>query len=242
MSRRSILLLVLAVVAVAALVVLPAREWLLATLDWSSRNPLAAQLLFVATYVVAAVCLLPCLPLTLAAGAVFGVMAGTVLVAIGSTLGATAAFFVGRTFARRWVAHKVEAWPRFHALDRAVEHHGLWVVLLTRLSPAFPFILVNYAFGLTRLRPAPYILGSLVGMLPLTLTYVYAGSVAASVTQALAGEAQVGATGWILLGLGLVATVAVTALVTRTAQRFLDREIEAEERELAGAGGRRDGA
>lgn len=241
MSRRSVLLSVLAVVAVAALVVLPAQEWLLVTLDWSSRNPGAAQLLFVATYVVAAVCLLPCLPLTLAAGAIFGVVKGTVLVSIGSTLGATAAFFVGRTVARRWVARKVEAWPRLHALDRAVEHHGLWVVLLTRLSPAFPFFLVNYAFGVTRLRPAAYIVGSLVGMLPLTIAYVYAGSLAVSATQALAGEAQLGATGWVLLGLGLVTTATVTALVTRTAQRFLDREIEDEEREIARAGGRPEG-
>jgi uncharacterized membrane protein YdjX (TVP38/TMEM64 family) len=183
---------------------------------------------FIALYVVATVCFVPGLPLTLAAGAIFGVAAGTALVSVGSTVGATAAFFIGRTVARDWVGQRIAAWPRFRAVDRAVASRGFWVVLLMRLSPALPFFLLNYAFGITAVKAREYVLGSWLGMFPATLAYVYAGSVAANLGQALAGKVELGATGWVLLGLGLAATVTVTVLVTRLARDYLDREIAAQ--------------
>ncbi len=199
---------------------LPVQQWLRAAIDWTAANREVAGVAFVALYVVATVAFVPGLPLTLAAGAIFGVGYGSVLVSIGSTLGATAAFFAGRTVAR-------DAWPRFVAVDRAVESRGFLVVLLTRLSPLFPFFLLNYAYGVTAARPRDYVLGSWLGMMPATVAYVYAGSLAADVSQALAGEARLGSTGWLLLGLGLLATIAVTVLVTRVARGFLEREIGA---------------
>ena len=227
MNRRLILLLVLAAAVVAAAVLLPVQSLLGAALAWTAEHRQSAWLAYILLYIVATVCFVPGVPLTLAAGAIFGVAAGTALVSIGSTLGATAAFFVGRTAARDWVGRKIAGWPRFRALDRAVESRGFWIVLLTRLSPAFPFFLLNYAFGVTAVRPGAYVLGSWIGMLPATIAYVYAGSLAANLTQALTGKAQIGSSGWLLLGLGLVATLAVTVLVTRVARGYLEREIRA---------------
>ncbi len=221
---------------VAALLLLPVQSLVRDALAWTETNRETAWALFMLMYIVCCVCFLPGLPLTLAAGAVFGLGLGTVLVSIGSTIGAFCAFWVGRTFARGWVAHKLEAWPRFHALDRAVEARGFWIVLLTRLSPAFPFFMVNYAFGLTAVRQAPYFFGTWIGMLPATVAYVYAGSLAANVTQALAGKSSLGSTGWLLLGVGLVATVTATLIVTRTARGFLERELAAGERTMPPAG------
>jgi uncharacterized membrane protein YdjX (TVP38/TMEM64 family) len=224
-----LLILLLALGLIVAAWLLPVREWLGVFLAWTQANPGRAWAIFIAVYVIATVCFLPALPLTLAAGAIFGLAQGFALVSVASTLGATAAFFVGRTLARDWVSRKIEAWPRFGALDRSLQKRGFWIVLLTRLSPLFPFFLLNYAYGVSAVRVRDFIPASWVGMMPATLAYVYAGSLAASLAQALSGDVDIGVTGWILLAVGLVATIVVTVLVTRLAGRELAREIAARE-------------
>jgi len=227
MRLRALLGLILIVALAAAALLLPVKDWLHAALTWTAQHRETSWCAFIALYVVAAVCLVPGLILTLAAGAIFGVPDGIALVSVGSVAGATAAFFIGRTFAREWISRRIEAWPRFRALDRALRERGFWIVLLTRMSPAFPFNLLNYAYGVTAVRPRDYIIGSWVGMFPATVLYVYAGSAAASVSQAVAGRVHTGASGVVLLCLGLAATLAVTVLVTRLARRELDRELAA---------------
>jgi len=224
---RALLGLTLIVLLAAAAVLLPVKDWLRAALTWTAQHRETSWCVFLALYVVAAVCLVPGLILTLAAGAIFGVRDGIALVSVGSVAGATAAFFVGRTFAREWISRRIEAWPRFRALDHALRERGLWIVLLTRMSPAFPFNLLNYAYGVTAVRPRDYIIGSWVGMVPATVLYVYAGSAAANVSQAVAGPVRTGTSGVAFLCLGLAATLAVTVLVTRLARRELDRELTA---------------
>lgn len=219
-------LAVLALLAVAA-PFLPAHEWLRTALGWTALHRKTSGLIYIALYVVATVCLVPGLLLTLAGGALFGFAAGTALVSASSVAGATAAFLVGRTLAREWVARRTAAWPRFRALDRALRARGFWIVLLTRLSPAFPFSLLNYMYGISQVRLRDYILGSWLGMLPATALYVYAGAAAASLTQAASGQGHLGASRWVLLGVGLAATAAVVVLVTRVARRQLDREMTA---------------
>jgi len=204
---------------------LPWKPWLGAALRWAAAHREPSALAFVALYVLASVCLVPGLILTLAGGAIFGLARGVVLVSAGSLLGASAAFFIGRTFAREWTQQRIAAWPRFRALDGALGERGLWIVLLTRLSPLFPFNLLNYAYGVTAVRPRDYIAGSWLGMLPATVLYVYAGSAAASLAQALAGGVRTGRAGTVLLVVGLAATVTVAALVTRVARRRLEQEL-----------------
>jgi uncharacterized membrane protein YdjX (TVP38/TMEM64 family) len=225
MKARWIILLVAVAALAAALVLLPVREWLGTLLAWTAAHRETAWIIYVLLYVVATVAFLPGLILTLAAGVIFGLATGIVLVSIASLLGATAAFFVGRTIAREWVSTRIEAWPRFRALDRALAERGFWIVLLTRLSPVFPFNLLNYAYGISAVRAREYILASWIGMLPATALYVYAGSAAASLTAAVSGEVDTGRGGQVLLWFGLAATIAVTVLVTRLASRALEREL-----------------
>ena len=176
---------------------------------------------FVVGYAVAVVAFVPASLLTLAAGAVFGVVRGTLLVAAGATLGASAAFLLARYVARDAVARRLARMPRFAALDRAVGEEGRRLVFLLRLSPVIPFGLLNYALGLTRVRFADYLVAS-VGMLPGTLLYVYTGKVAGDVAAVAAGAAPPrGAAHWLVLGVGLVATALVTVRVTRLARRAL---------------------
>ena len=179
--------------------------------------------IFIAIYVVATVLFVPGSVLTLGAGTLFGVEWGSIYVSVGSTLGATCAFLLGRYFARDAIARKIEGNARFAAIDRAVAHEGWKIVLLTRLSPIFSFTLLNYAFGLTRVKLGHYVLASWIGMMPGTVMYVYVGSLAKAAT----GERTRTTGEWMLYGVGLIATIVVTLFVTRIARQALAKKIEA---------------
>jgi uncharacterized membrane protein YdjX (TVP38/TMEM64 family) len=176
---------------------------------------------------VATVAFIPGSLLTLAAGAIFGLAKGTLYTFLGATLGATAAFLVARYLARGAIEKKIAGNPRFAAIDRAVGREGFKIVALLRLSPVFPFNLLNYSLGLTRVKLLHYATAS-IAMLPGTLLYVYYGKAAGSLA-ALAGGAETrkGTESWILLGVGLLATIGVTAYVTRLAGRALKSELDA---------------
>ncbi len=186
--------------------------------DWIAGLGIWGPVIFAALYILACVLFLPGSILTLGAGALFGVVKGSVLVSISATLGATAAFLVGRYLARDWVAKKIEGNPKFSAIDQAVAREGWKIVGLVRLSPVFPFSLLNYAFGLTRVSLRDYVLASWIGMMPGTVMYVYIGSLAH------AGAQRTTPLQWALRGLGLVATIVVTVMLTRIAKKALAKQ------------------
>lgn len=188
-------------------------------LSWIEGLGAWGLVLFVALYVVATVLLIPGSALGLGAGALFGVVRGSVLVSLASTLGATCAFLLGRSLARDWVARRIEGNAAFTALDGAVAAEGWKIVFLTRLSPLFPFTLLNYAFGLTRVSLRDYVLASWIGMLPGTVMYVYLGALARAGVETRPRTAAE----WTLYAVGLVATIAVAVVVTRLARRALAR-------------------
>ena len=211
---------------VIAAFTLPIVDWLAAFFAWVQANPAISWAVFIAFYVGAVVLMLPGSILTLGAGYLFGLGYGFAIVSFASTVGATCAFLVGRFFAREWVAGKLSAMPRFSALDRAVGARGALVVLLTRLSPAFPFTLLNYALGLTQVPLKTYVLVSWLGMMPGTLLYVYLGSIAQNLTEVFSGELAESPVGNTLLYLGLAATLALTVLITRFASGALDQHLD----------------
>jgi uncharacterized membrane protein YdjX (TVP38/TMEM64 family) len=193
---------------------------------WGTWGPVLVGAAFIP------VCLffLPGSPLTLFGGFAFGqTFRGLALVAAcisaGSTLGATAAFLVGRSVARDWIEKRVAAHPRFRALDAAVAEQGFKIVLLTRLSPAFPFNLLNYSFGLTRVSLRDYVLASWIGMLPGTILFAYLGSTVGALADVVAGKVEKSPAQQALFYTGLAATLAVTILVTRIARRALAQAV-----------------
>lgn len=194
-------------------------------LQWIQGLGLWGLALFVLLYVAAAVLLLPAVLLTLGAGAVFGVAQGWLIVTVAATLAATVAFLVGRYAARGWVAKRIEGHPTFSAIDEAVGREGWKIVALTRLSPAFPFNLLNYAYGVTRVSLRHYVLASSFGMMPGTLMYVYLGSLAGDLATVGSGQQARTAGEWIFYVVGLLATVAVTVMVTRIARNALRKRI-----------------
>ncbi len=182
------------------------RGWIL------GLGPLG-PLVFVLLYALATTFAVPASLLTVAAGAMFGSALGVAVVAAGATLGAAGAFALARWFARgaieRWLGDN----PTFRRLDRLTERHGAIVVALTRLVPVFPFNLLNYGFGLTRVRFGTYLLWSFLCMLPGTVLYVVGAD---AVARALAE----GSVPWPLVGV-LAAAVALVALLVGRARRAL---------------------
>ncbi len=183
---------------------------------------------YIAIYTVSTVLVVPGSIITLAGGALFGLAEGTAWVFTGAMLGSGAAFLIGRYLARHAVEERIARYERFAAVDRAVGRDGLRMVFLLRLSPVFPFSLLNYALGLTSVRFRDYMLAGF-GMLPGTLLYVYYGKVAGDLAQLASGVPQErGAAEWAMLLLGLAATLAVTIVVTRRARAAL-RELDEDE-------------
>ena len=172
-------------------------------------------------YALAVVALVPASLLTIAGGALFGVLRGASFAVVGATLGSVTAFLLSRHIARRAIGRRLAQMPRFGAIDRAVSMQGLRVVLLLRLSPIVPFNVLNYALGLTAISLRDFLLAS-AGMIPGAFMYAYCGKIA-GIALALAGKTQVprDASYYGLLLAGLAATIAAATVVTRTAQRAL---------------------
>ncbi len=205
---------------------LPIGEWVTMFNAWVGQMGRTGMAAYAAVYVVATVLFLPGSVLTIGSGFLFGVVWGTAVVSVGSTIGASLAFLISRYLARGWVVAKAEKNERFKAVDTAIGRQGWKIVGLLRLSPAIPFNLSNYLYGLTGVRFWPYVLASWLGMLPGTVMYVYFGAIGRAGLQAAAEGGQGRSPlEYALLGVGLLATIVVTVLITRTAQKAL-REAE----------------
>lgn len=217
--------IVVAVVALgrqAGAYVEPFRHWVESLGFWG-------PVVFVVGYAAAVVAFVPASALTLGAGAVFGIVQGTLYVFVAATLGSALAFLVSRYAARSRVETRLAGNERFAAIDRAVGREGRKIVFLLRLSPVFPFNLLNYALGLTGVRFVDYLVASL-GMLPGTVAYVYLGKLGGDVAQAAGARASDGRepVEWLILGVGLLATFAVAVIVARIARRALSEQTELE--------------
>ncbi|MEJ7758127.1 MAG: TVP38/TMEM64 family protein [Gemmatimonadaceae bacterium] len=184
-----------------------------------SLGPLA-PVVFIAGYIAATVAFVPGSILTLAAGAIFGLVRGTIYVFIGATLGAAAAFLVARYIARPVVEKKLAGNERFQRIDQIIEKEGGKMVVLMRLSPLLPFNALNYALGISKVGFLPYFLGS-VGMIPGTLLYVYYGKLAGDLTALGGRDVERGPEYYLVLALGLLATVAVAVIAARAGKRAL---------------------
>lgn len=218
---RVVILVAVVLGVIAAAFLLPTRGYVVAALRWFETLGPWGPILLSLFYVVATILFLPGSIITLGAGALFGVWKGFLAAWIGANLGACAAFLLGRTLARDWVDRKASTHPRFSAIENAVSREGFKIVLLLRLSPVFPFNLLNYALGLTKVPFWRYAAATLIGMVPGGLMYVYIGAAAGSLAAVAAGEVEGGLAAQMLKWIGLGITVVVTLFVTRIARRSL---------------------
>lgn len=201
------------------------NDWIRAlVLTLADLGPWGAAVLFVFAYVVASVTLAPAFVLTFAAGAVFGLWRGTVLVYVGAVLGASSVFAIASPLAQSRALRWLDRDPRVAAVRRAVAGQGTWVMFLLRLSPVVPFVLLNYALALSGVRYRHF-LAATIGMLPAIVMYVYYGKVAGDVAKLAAGVAPPrGPEYYVALVVGLVATVVATTAVMRAARTAMKEQ------------------
>ncbi len=192
-----------------------------ALLGWIRSAGLGGILVFIAVYVLSSLCLVPCLMWNVAAGFLWGLPMGALIVLPANLAAAMATFLLGRWVARDWVARRTAQDRRLSALDSALETAGLKVVLLMRMSPISPFAILNYALGVTRMRVRDYVIASLFGTLPGTLIYLALGSALSGVRQVFAGARPT----WQhqMLIFGMIPLVASMVLLVRTARQELNR-------------------
>ena len=165
---------------------------------------------FILIYIVSTVMMLPGSPLTFTAGALFGFWKGLILVSLSSTLGATCAFMVSRYLIRKSIEKRVLKNKKFQSIDNEINEQGWKIVILARLSPIIPFFLLNYALGITKIRFIHFIFASWIGMIPGTIVYVLMGNMGGAFINGKKSSFE-----WVLLGIGLIATILVTLLISK---------------------------
>ena len=216
------ILLALIVIALSiASVVLPVKDWIRSFIAWVQELGPIGVVIFIAAYALATVLFLPGWIFTVGAGLVYGILGGTLVALTGALIGATLAFIIARYFLRRNIEEYTSRNPRFKAIDEAIGKNGWKIIGLLRLSPLIPFNLSNYFYGITSVSLKAYVAVSSIGMIPGTLLYAYLGAIGKA---GISGEkTQHSVAQYVLLGVGLVATIAVTVLVSRIARNALKK-------------------
>jgi uncharacterized membrane protein YdjX (TVP38/TMEM64 family) len=215
-----VVILVIVVLSVLS-AILPVKEWIREFIGWVQSLGTLGVIIFIIAYAVATVLFLPGWIFTVSAGLIYGVFLGTVIALTGALIGASMAFLIARYFLRRNIEEITQKNPRFAAIDEAIGKNGWKIVGLLRLSPLIPFNLSNYFYGITSISFRAYVLVSAIGMIPGTLLYAYLGAIG----QAGVSGGGAGRSVWqyVLLSVGLVATIAVTVLVSRIARNALKK-------------------
>ena len=200
---------------------IPLRDYLESFLRWTEGAGVIGAVVLGLIYIVGSLLLFPGSVLTMGAGFLYGLLWGTVTVSLASTATACAAFLIGRTIGRGWIADKISGNKKFSAVDTAVGEQGFKIVFLVRLSPLFPFTLQNYAFGLTDIAFWKYALASWIGMLPGTVMYIYFGVAAKNIAEIIAGEATMSTPQKVFFWVGLAITIGVVVFVTKVAKNAI---------------------
>jgi uncharacterized membrane protein YdjX (TVP38/TMEM64 family) len=210
---------IVAIAILAALVVivrmLPIAQWLEMFKNWAIGAGAWGYVLYVLVYTVCCVFLVPALALTIGAGAIFGFTTGSLIVLVGATFGATAAFLLARSVLRHRIEKMTSRHVKFLALDRALTAEGTKIMWLVRLSGFPPFTWVNYAFGLTGIHLTPFIVTTFFGIIPGTLAFTWAGAAGAA--------ALTGAGNRVLLVVTAVGAVLVSAFIAHIALKAIRR-------------------
>jgi uncharacterized membrane protein YdjX (TVP38/TMEM64 family) len=201
--------------------VLPVREWIREFIGWVQQLGPAGVVVFIVAYAIATVLFLPGWIFTVSAGLIYGVIGGTLVALTGALIGASLAFLVARYLLRKNIEQMTKRDPRFAAIDQAIGRNGWKIVGLLRLSPLIPFNLSNYFYGITAISFASYFVVSALGMIPGTLLYAYLGAIGQAGISG--GPAHHSKWQYVFLAVGLIATIAVTILVSRIARKALKK-------------------
>ncbi|KAL1216536.1 putative membrane protein [Cardamine amara subsp. amara] len=223
--RIAISLLLLVAIG-TAVTFLPVEQKLKDFLLWIKEDlgpfgPLALALAYIPLTIVA----VPASVLTLGGGYLFGLPVGFVADSIGATLGATAAFLLGRTIGRSYVTSKIKHYPKFQAVSLAIQKSGFKIVLLLRVVPILPFNMLNYLLSVTPVRLGEYMLATWFGMMPITFALVYVGTTLKDLSDITHGWHEMSAFRWVLMMFGVALAVILIICITRVAKSSLEKAL-----------------
>ncbi|KAK1562021.1 hypothetical protein Q3G72_004989 [Acer saccharum] len=223
--RITLLILLVAAVVIACFT-LPVEQMLKDFLLWVDHDlgPWGPLVLAVA-YIPLTVLAVPASVLTLGGGYLFGLPVGFVADSIGATIGAGAAFILGRTIGKSFVISKLKDYPQFRSVAIAIQKSGFKIVLLLRLVPLLPFNMLNYLLSVTPVSLGEYMLASWLGMMPITFGLVYLGTTLKDLSDVTHGWGEFSKTRWALLVLGLVVSVILIVCVTKVAKAALEKAL-----------------
>jgi uncharacterized membrane protein YdjX (TVP38/TMEM64 family) len=216
------IVVVLVIVALSILsAVLPVKEWIREFIGWVQHLGAVGVIVFIVAYAIATVLFLPGWIFTVSAGLIYGIVGGTLVALCGAIIGSSLAFLIARFFLRKNIEEITRKNPRFAAIDEAIGKNGWKIVGLLRLSPLIPFNLSNYFYGITSISFPAYVAVSAIGMIPGTLLYAYLGAIGQAGVSG--GASHHSKWQYVFLGVGLIATIAVTILVSRIATNALKK-------------------
>lgn len=218
---------------VLGLYLLPFADWLAVVVEWVQLHPLTGALSYVAGVTIATVLFVPGSVSMMIAGFLFGLVPGFLFAALGIAAGAQCAFLTGRKGARAWVEQKVASNQRLAAIERGLREEAFLIVVLTRLSLVIPFNVLNYAYGITSVKPQTHLMATTLGMLPAIALYVYLGTLARDLGQILSGEATPSNLGYWIAAAGILAIIVLSWAIHRTASRALARHLPSPESDNA---------
>jgi uncharacterized membrane protein YdjX (TVP38/TMEM64 family) len=224
---RSTLNRLLVVIGLAGFILLfqlaPLDVWLERLTRLNQAHPVAVPVTYVVLVGLATVALLPGWISMMIGGMLFGLVHGVPYALAGITAGALGAFIAGRALGRSWVERRTGDSLKLQALDEAVDAQSFYIVFLTRFAIVLPFNVLNYAFGLTRVRTTTYVGATALGMLPAVTLYVYLGTLADDLGQILAGELRPSVDAYWIGAIALVAIALLVWVLHRTAKRAISR-------------------
>ncbi|KAK1428258.1 hypothetical protein QVD17_17088 [Tagetes erecta] len=223
---RASLLFMLIATFVFACYSLPIEKILKNFLLWIKEElgPWGPLVLAIA-YIPLTVFAVPASVLTLGGGYLFGLPVGFVADSIGATLGATAAFLVGKTIGRSYVISKLKKYPKFQAIAIAIQRSGFKIVLLLRFVPLLPFNVLNYLLSVTPVRLWEYMLATWLGMMPITFMFVYIGTTLKDLSDVTHGWHEISKTRWMFMAFGLSISVILIIYIIKVAKASLEKAL-----------------
>jgi len=241
LDRSTILRIVLLLVLISATLLLfgfllgsdEVQDKLLDFFHWLQKIPeWMSVIVIVMVYCCGLLFCMPGTPFNLAAGFLYGPYLGSTVSMFGCVSGAFGAFLLGRTIAREWIQSVVSGRPKFKVVDWAIQKNGTYIIFLTRLSPLFPFPILNYAFRITKVRVWQYLLGTTLGVFPATIVYTYLGSLMRSLTQIWNSkhwnkEESLSNILWIILGIAVsILSIVIISVITKRAIASATKEYQ----------------
>lgn len=219
------------IAAAIVFVIFDVQGYLLNALAWVEAQGAWGPLIVFAMVVVAVIFILPGVVFTLGSGFLFGVVVGSTVIILATTLGAAIAFLIARYFFNDGVTNYLRHHERLAVIQRELAGQGWKVVMLTRLVPFFPFKLSNYFFGVTDFTFRGFVLGTFLGIIPYSVLNVYIGSLASDLANIGHGERSRTTLEWIVYALGFLAALIAVFQLTRIARQALAKYIDQDTRE-----------